>query len=84
MHFENFLFDQKNNFETSHWNNISFQNENRNDFFIYKKIENIPPHEYLKIEANFHFLSPFWNGNAAYLKINNKLVWLDHHDWNGN
>lgn len=51
------------------------------DFIFYKTIENLPSHEYIQIEANFHFTSPFWDGNAGYLKLNKKLVWLEHHDW---
>lgn len=28
------------------------------------------------------FNSTQWNGQAAFIKVDNKLVWLEHHDWN--
>lgn len=51
---------------------------------IYRNITELPSHEYLKIEANFFFLSPFWNGEEAMIKIDNKIVWLDRHNWKEN
>ena len=50
---------------------------------VTKTFHNLPQHSDLMVEAQFHFLSPFWRGQAAYMKIDEQLVWLDHHDWSG-
>jgi len=26
-------------------------------------------------------MSPFWRGQAAFMKVDDQIVWLDHHDW---
>jgi len=36
-------------------------------------------HTHLRIQANFHFLDS-WEGESAYLKIGDKVVWTDVHD----
>merc|ERR1711998_778480 len=36
-------------------------------------------HTHLRIQANFHFLDS-WEGESAYLKIGDKVVWTDMHD----
>jgi hypothetical protein len=48
---------------------------------VTKTFSDLPEHNELMIEAQFHFLSPFWRGQAAFLKVDGQLVWLDHHDW---
>jgi len=48
---------------------------------LIKKFSNLPAHNQLMIEGQFHFMSPFWRGEAAFLKVDDQIVWLDHHDW---
>eukprot|EP00743_Colponemidia_sp_Colp-15_P000323 GILK01000374.1.p1 GENE.GILK01000374.1~~GILK01000374.1.p1 ORF type:complete len:295 (-),score=33.87 GILK01000374.1:88-972(-) len=39
---------------------------------------NLPPHSHLKISAKYHFIDS-WEGEAAYAKIDNAYVWIEHH-----
>lgn len=48
---------------------------------MFRNFTNLPEHDYLKIEANFYFLSPFWKGEEAIIKVDNKVVWMDRHNW---
>lgn len=60
--------------------NVDF---NKNTIEISKEFKGLPDHEFLRIEANFHFISCFWKGQAACMKINNDILWVDHHEWSG-
>ena len=33
------------------------------------------------IEGNFHFISAFWKGESAIIKIDNEIFWMENHDW---
>jgi len=48
---------------------------------IFKTFADLPVHTDVMIEAQFHFLSPFWRGQAAFMKVDGQYVWIDHHDW---
>lgn len=48
---------------------------------ISKGFEGIPAHEFIRIEANFHFVSCFWKGQATFLQLNEEIIWIDHHEW---
>lgn len=50
---------------------------------ISKKFNEIPAHELVRIEANFHFVSCFWKGQAAFLQFNQEIIWIDHQEWPG-
>jgi hypothetical protein len=43
-----------------------------------KNIKNI---DHIKLELSFKFIASIWNGNTAYITINNHLYWLDNHNW---
>lgn len=48
---------------------------------VVKQFIDLPEHNHIKIEGNFFFISPFWRGESAQIKINGKIVWLDSHEW---
>lgn len=33
------------------------------------------------IETGFSFLNALWNGNTAFIKINDHYYWMDQHNW---
>jgi hypothetical protein len=33
------------------------------------------------IETSFTFLNAIWNGNTAFIKINDHYYWMDQHNW---
>lgn len=33
------------------------------------------------VEMQFVFHELLWNGNTAYIKINDSVYWMDHHNW---
>jgi len=39
------------------------------------------PYEYALIELNFNFINSLWNGNSAYIMINDEVYWMEHHLW---
>ena len=43
-----------------------------------KNIRNI---DHIKLELSFKFIASIWNGNIAYITIDDHLYWLDHHNW---
>ena len=49
----------------------------------HRDFHQVLPHQFLRIEANFHFSSDFWKGQGVLLKIDNEIVWVDHHNWEG-
>ena len=73
MYFHSDLLEKPN----SQWEKAIISNKTK----LYKEFSGIPNHEYLRIEANFHFLSGFWHGEAVYLTLDDEILWLDHHDW---
>ena len=36
----------------------------------------------LMAEFDFHFHESLWDGNTAYIKLNQSVYWMDHHSWN--
>lgn len=38
-------------------------------------------YDHILIETSFSFLNALWNGNTAYIKINNHYYWMDQHNW---
>lgn len=62
-----------------HWNK-SYSNK---ILSFHKDFNQVIPHKYIRIEANFHFSSDFWKGQGVILKIDNEIVWVDHHNWEG-
>ena len=48
-----------------------------------KLIKDLPKHTQLKVQLNFHFLDQ-WEGEQAYLKINDQVVWTKKHNWCNN
>ena len=49
-------------------------NETEKKFYIETK------HKYIKIKATFNFFD-FWEGEFAYLKFNNEIIWYDNYNW---
>jgi hypothetical protein len=49
-------------------------NETQKKFYIETK------HKYIKIKATFNFFD-FWEGEFAYLKFNNEIIWYDNYNW---
>ena len=41
---------------------------------------NLPAHTEIKVNLNFHFIDK-WEGQQAWLKINDIYVWSDTHFW---
>eukprot|EP00340_Litonotus_pictus_P012156 CAMPEP_0170539138 /NCGR_PEP_ID=MMETSP0209-20121228/103739_1 /TAXON_ID=665100 ORGANISM="Litonotus pictus, Strain P1" /NCGR_SAMPLE_ID=MMETSP0209 /ASSEMBLY_ACC=CAM_ASM_000301 /LENGTH=441 /DNA_ID=CAMNT_0010840983 /DNA_START=52 /DNA_END=1374 /DNA_ORIENTATION=+ len=41
---------------------------------ITKEYTQLPPHDYIKINALFHMFD-HWEGEVGYMKVNNKIVW---------
>lgn len=33
------------------------------------------------IESNFNFKQSLWRKNIAFIKINDHVYWMDHHNW---
>lgn len=33
------------------------------------------------IELSFSFISSLWNSSNAYIKLNDEVIWMDHHSW---
>ena len=33
------------------------------------------------IEGNFMFISAFWTGETAIIKIDDEIYWMDSHNW---
>jgi len=50
---------------------------------VYKDFRNVIKHEYLRLEANFHFISNFWKGQPVIIKLDEEVLWVDHHEWEG-
>ena len=48
---------------------------------IERVYENLAPHSYVRIEGNFYFISSLWNGETAYLKVDDRVAWMDQHTW---
>eukprot|EP01017_Pseudomicrothorax_dubius_P039131 TRINITY_DN5959_c0_g1_i2.p1 TRINITY_DN5959_c0_g1~~TRINITY_DN5959_c0_g1_i2.p1 ORF type:complete len:316 (-),score=17.85 TRINITY_DN5959_c0_g1_i2:236-1183(-) len=48
---------------------------------LFNKIENLPEHTHIRVQANFYFLSPVWNGEAALIRADGRLMWMDKHNW---
>jgi len=46
---------------------------------ISKTYEGLPPHNQARIQATAHFIDD-WQGETAYMKIGNSIVWTDAHD----
>jgi len=44
-----------------------------------KHFENLPKHSQVRIQATVHFIDD-WQGETAYMKVNNHVVWTDSHD----
>jgi len=44
-----------------------------------KHYEKLPKHNQVRIQATVHFIDD-WQGETAYLKIDNHIVWTDSHD----
>jgi len=38
-------------------------------------------YDHLMIETRFSFVNSLWNGNNAYIKINDHVYWMDQHNW---
>ena len=38
-------------------------------------------YDHVLIETNFSFLNAIWNGNTAFIKINDHYYWMDQHNW---
>jgi hypothetical protein len=37
--------------------------------------------DHILIESNFRFLNSLWNNNTAYIKVEDNMYWLEHHNW---
>jgi len=62
-----------------------FLRKNSNEIFTIDKIIDINEQfNYALIETKFSFANSIWNGNTAFIKINDNLYWADHHDWSEN
>jgi hypothetical protein len=46
----------------------------------FKTYTDLPPHKSIRITANVHFFDK-WEGEQAYLKINDKIAWADSYTW---
>ncbi len=38
-------------------------------------------YSHIMIETSFTFINEMWNGNTAYIKINDHYYWMDQHNW---
>jgi hypothetical protein len=49
---------------------------------VFKKVTGLSkiPHTKVRIQAIFHFFDK-WEGEFAYMKVNDKTVWLEHHNY---
>jgi len=36
---------------------------------------------YAMLEMDFKFVNALWINNTAYIKINNHIYWMEHHNW---
>ena len=51
------------------------------DIFYEKEIIMEYQYDHILLETTFTFLNALWNGNTAYIKINNNYYWMDQHNW---
>jgi len=47
-----------------------------------KTFNDLPPHKYIRMQARFHFLDS-WEGESAFAKIGDRVVWTDTNDVRG-
>jgi hypothetical protein len=47
---------------------------------VNKNFTNLPPHNYIKITANFHFFDK-WDGEEAFMSFDSIPVWVDSYKW---
>jgi len=47
---------------------------------VFKIYKNLPPHNMIKITANFHFFDK-WEGEEAYMSLDSIPVWTDTYQW---
>jgi hypothetical protein len=38
-------------------------------------------YDHVKLETQFSFVNDLWNGNNAFIKINDQVYWMDQHNW---
>jgi len=38
-------------------------------------------YDHILLEGSFSLLNALWNGNTAYIKINDHYYWMDQHNW---
>ena len=41
-------------------------------------------YDHLMIEINFKFMNLLWNNSTAYMKFNEDIYWMEHHNWESN
>lgn len=80
---EESLEDDVNSKINPFFNSFYFDSENTetNLFEITKIIE--VPKTYTKamLEMDFNFVNALWVENTAYIKINDHIYWMEHHNW---
>ena len=62
--------------------NLSTKLKNENEEILLEKtIEIDYEYNHILLETSFSFLNTIWNGNNAFIKINDHYYWLDQHNW---
>jgi len=46
--------------------------------------KNLKSGKHILIETDFKFVNFLWNNNTAFIKIEDDLYWLEHHNWENN
>ena len=61
-------------------NNTKYENQSI-DVTSDKIIQIDYKYDHVMIETQFSFANALWNGNNAYIKVNDQIYWMDQHDW---
>jgi len=62
-------------------NNTNSSVNNSSDITFDKIIKIDHFFDHVMIETRFSFVNSLWNGNNAYIKINDHYYWMDQHNW---
>jgi len=57
------------------------KNSSQNEVSIDRLIDIDYHYDHAMIETRFSFTNALWNGNIAYIKINDHYYWVDQHNW---
>src|SRR4051812_32396818 len=56
--------------------------KNENEEIVFDKVLTMEyDYNHVMIETSFSFINAIWNGNTAFIKINDNYYWMDQHNW---